>query len=215
MLSKNQKTNVKVGSNFDPLPADKYTCQIADVTLKTRKKYNSTEDEEILNYQFIVLDDKKLPEKDGEAKSTRGRFLWHGVTQVISTKSWLGKLLKAVYGRDLTKEEKESLDVESIVGKQVGVMTEQVESKSGDIYTNIISYVPVTEQLEKVEFTPKDKDDIPFEEKSSVPVNAPSTGDVDKFTESLDEESKPESIAEIEAKLAAAKAAADKATSKV
>ena len=200
MLDK--KIEIKVGGDFDPVPADKYTVLIVDVNLVSQhNKWKGTE-VDMLNYQFIVLDDKEMPESDGEKESTRGRFLWHRISPVINDRSWLGKFLKAVYGRDLTKEEKEEFDPESIIGKQVSVMTEQNES--GDrVFTNIISYTKCTKKLKPVEF---ESNAGAVVEKSSVPATAPESAD-----DVLDELESDSEVEKIEAKLVAAKKKAAKA----
>lgn len=143
MLDK--KVTIKVGGDFSPIPMDKYTVQIADVNAITQFNQFKGEEQEMLNYQFIVLDDK--PTEDNN--STRGRYLWKRCSMSLNEKSWLGKLAKAAYGRDLTNEELKSFDPESIVYKQVDVMVNQVPSKDGSmIYNNIVSFGKTVKPLE-------------------------------------------------------------------
>jgi len=143
-----KKTNISVGGDYDPIPSDKYTVQIADVNLVTQFNKWKGEDQELLNYQYTVLDEKPMPESD---ESTRGRLLWHRMSQSLSSKSWLFKMVRAVYGRDLTREELEAFaeDPECIIGRQVDVMVEQNPSNDGaTIYNNIISYSKCVKKLE-------------------------------------------------------------------
>lgn len=148
MLEKPVKMGV--GGNFSEIPEDKYTTQIVDVNLVTQKKYMSSEDEDVLNYKFVILDAKPI---EGDEKGTRGRFLWKRVPLFIGgNKSWSNKLFKAVLGHELSKEEKENFDPESVVGKQVDVFTENKPSKDKSaVYTNITNFVKTTKQLEPVE----------------------------------------------------------------
>jgi len=147
----NQKIKIRVGGDFDPLPADKYTCQIADVTLVEQFNKFKAENQQMLNYKFVVLTDNelvKVPEefqneltKDKQKESTRGRFLWKRCSMSMHQKSWLYKLTKAVYGRELTKKEQEEFDPNALIGKQVDVMTEQSVGQDGiTVYSNIVSF---------------------------------------------------------------------------
>lgn len=156
------------GGDFTPVPSDKYTMQIVDVTaVEAFNKFKGKEEIK-LNYQFAILDPKK---EDDKLNPLRGRFVWHRVTPTFNEKSWLEKITKAVYGRSLTPEEKSSFDPESLVGKQVDVLVAQVESKTeaGKFYANATSYSTTRKELEPIEFTPK----ASVVEKSSVPVQAP------------------------------------------
>lgn len=230
-----QKVDIKTGGDFEPVPMDRYTVLIVDVNLVSQNKFQSTELEDVLNYQFAILDDKPMP-KEGdsdEEKTTRGRFLWKRCRTALNNRSWLGKLAKAAIGRDLTKEEAEEFDAESIVGAQVDVMVEQAESKDKQrIFNNIVAFNKTVKKLEPVEFQPKEQGVV---EKTTVPAEAPKTKDeVDNFADKLEEERKdngdegseaveasdktPEELeaeaAEAEAKAARAKVNAVKAMAK-
>ena len=141
-----KKIEIKVGGEYDPIPMDKYTVQIANVDAVTQfNKFKGVE-QEVLNFQYVILDEKPMPEGK---ETTRGRYLWHRVTPVLSGKSWLMKLAKAVYGRDLTREEQENFDPEDIVCKQVDVMVEQKPSADGSVvYNNIVAYSKTVKELE-------------------------------------------------------------------
>lgn len=144
-----KKANIKIGGDFDPIPMDKYVVQVADVNLKKYFNKFKGEEVEMLNYQFVILDEKPMPESK---ETTRGRYLWHMMSQSLSSKSWLTKLAKAVYGRELTKEEMEKFDPEAIVGKQVCVMVEPKENADRTAtYNNIVSYAKAAKLLEPLE----------------------------------------------------------------
>ena len=125
--------------DFEPIPADKYPCQIVDVNaVEQANSFKGGAMETRLNYQFVILDEKKEDEK---LHTLRGRYLWKRTSLSLHEKSWLWKLAKAVYGRDLTIDEQKSFDPESLVGKNVDCMVEQAPSKDGTkIYSNIVSF---------------------------------------------------------------------------
>lgn len=179
MLEKPVKMGV--GGNFSTIPEDKYTTQIVDVNLVTQKKYMSSEDEDVLNYKFVILDNKEI---DGDDKGTRGRFLWKRVPLFIGgEKSWSNKLFRAVIGRELTKEEKENFDPESIVGKQVDVFTENKPSKDkSTLFTNITNFVKTTKQLDAVEDVQPANVVV---QNSSQPVQMPAEEDPEKVIADL------------------------------
>jgi len=179
MLEKPVKMGV--GGNFSTIPEDKYTTQIVDVNLVTQKKYMSSEDEDVLNYKFVILDKKEI---DGDEKGTRGRFLWKRVPLFIGgDKSWANKLYKAVIGRELTKEEKEAFDPESVVGKQVDVFIENKPSKDkSTLYTNITNFVKTTKQLDPVEDAQPNNVVV---EKTSKAVQMPADEDPEKVIADL------------------------------
>ena len=212
-----RKANVKVGGGFDPIPMDKYTAQITDVNYKMYTKFQSTEQEEHLQYTFTILDDKPANEK---GESTRGRLMWSHVRQILNNKSNFYKLAKAAYGRDLTLEEQKQLadDPQALVGKQVDIMVEQTE-KEGIVYSNIISYNKNVKPLLPVENTKKETVVVETATRSTVPnTEVPDMmPGLDPF---LDELGKDEPVEEeedldaLEAKLAKAKAAKAKKTTK-
>lgn len=146
-----KKPDIKVGGDYTTVPSDKYTVQVADVNFKVRFNKFKQEDVEGLNFQFVILDDKPSEDPDG---TTRGHYLWHFMSQSLSSRSWLMKLAKAVYGRDLTPEELDPrnpkfFNPEDLVAKQVDVMvTETPNSDNTAIYNNIIGYSRTNKQLE-------------------------------------------------------------------
>lgn len=215
-----KKVDISTKEGFDPLPADKYTVQIVDVNLASQLRYQSTEEEEVLEYKFQVLDDNPIPESD---ETTRGRYLWKRCRLALNSRSHLGKLAAAVEGRVLTKEESENFDPESIIGKQIDVMVEQNPSKKDPeiVYNNIISFNKTVKELDPLPIEEK-KEEKPVEKKTSaVPADTAPDAEADKFVEDLEkvndadagktpEELDAEAL-ELELKLAKAKAKAAKA----
>jgi len=217
-----KKVEIKTNEGFAALPADKYTVQIVDVNLATQLKYQSTEEEEVLNYQFQILDDNPMPEVEGEEKATtRGRYVWKRCRLALNSRSHLGKLAAAVEGRDLTKAEAEAFDPESIIGKQLDVMVEQNPSKKDPtiIFNNIISFNKVTKELEALPIEEK-KSETVEKTTSTVPATAPDA-EADTFINDLEKEAGAptqgklkESAEDLEVKLVEAKLKAAKAKAK-
>jgi len=214
-----QKVEINLGGNFDPVPMDKYTVQCVDVNLVSQQKFQSTEEEDVLNYKFAILDDKpmEVTDENGEKKdgTTRGKYLWKRCRLAMNDRSWLGKLATAAFGRSLTKEEMKAFDAESIVGKQVDVLVEQTE-KGEKTYVNITSFKKTVKPL-----TPMDDSELKktgqVKEQATAPAVAP---DADEEADKLINQVKEEEVAvpategeddpevlELQLKLAKAKAA--------
>jgi len=215
-----KKVEIKTNEGFASLPADKYTVQIVDVNLVSQLKYQSTEEEEVLNYQFQILDENPMPEVKGEEKATtRGRFVWKRCRLALNSRSHLGKLAAAVEGRTLTKEEAEKFDPESIVGKQLDVMVEQNPSKKDPtiIYNNVISFSKVIKKLESLPIEERRTQVVEKKTSAAVPTTAPDA-EAEGFVNKLEKEGAnvPEDITEedLEVKLAEAKLKAAKAKAK-
>ena len=182
-----KKIEITAGSNFDPVPMDRYQVYIRDVNLVKQFNPFKGEEVEVLNYQFEILDNKPMPLKEGEkTESTQGRFLWKRCSPSLNQKSWLNKLVKGVFGRDLTKEEIADFDPESIIGKQVLVMVEQALGKDGmTVFNNIVAFSKPAKDLDTkdIDLAKPGK----MVEKTSVPVTAPE--DPDQFIKDLEAES--------------------------
>jgi hypothetical protein len=212
-----KKVEIKTNEGFAPLPADKYTVQIVDVNLVTQLKYQSTEEEEVLNYQFQILDDNPMPKVEGEEDATtRGRYVWKRCRLALNSRSHLGKLAAAVEGRTLTKQEAEKFDPESIVGKQLDVMVEQNPSKKDQtvIFNNVISFNKVVKELEPLPIEERKTETVEKTTSAAVPATAPDA-EADNFVDNLEKEgSTKETPEELEIKLAEAKLKAAKARAK-
>jgi len=176
------KPTIRVGGgNYNPISDGAYTLQIVDVSIVSGFNKFKGIDEEKLNYQFAVLDD--VQQEDGS--SSRNRYLWKRCSLSMHEKSWLYKLAKAIYGHDLSKEEMEKFDAESIVGKQVKALVSQSPSSDGaTIYNNIMTFSKVDKQLEAVEFTAKPKS-VEVESKSVIEEVDP-----DKLIEEIEKANK-------------------------
>lgn len=226
-----RKADIRIGGDFSTVPADKYTVQVADVNFKTIfNKWKNTE-EEVLNFQFIVLDDKQMPDES----STRGKYIWHKVSQSLSSKSWLMKLAKAAYGRDLTKEELDPrspkfFNPEDLVGKQVDAMVTEVPNKDETaLFNNVVSYTktirplaPLTtsntgQSVVESESLPAITDGVAVPNLSPTLDNFVSRVEEtpeDKVSGDSEDEASEDSLEELEAKLKLAKAKAKEAKAK-
>lgn len=188
-----QKVEIPISGNFDPIPVDKYTVQCVDVDLIRQLKYLSSEEEDVLNYKFAILDEKEMEVTDpktGEKKmgSTRGRFVWKKCRLALGERAWLRKFANAAAGRTLTKEELAKFDPESLVGQQVDIMVESKDSSDGEkTYTNIISFNKTIKKLKGLDKSEvKETGKVVEKKTSAVPTTAPSTDDeADDLTKKL------------------------------
>lgn len=107
------------GEERPPLPEDVYACEILDVTLAEKPKYqNPTEKEPMFTFKFGVL----------EQGEHRGRWLFKDMRPILSapeagkSASNLYEFLSAIHGRPLTKEDCEAIgpdEINQLIGKQV------------------------------------------------------------------------------------------------
>lgn len=139
---------------FKPFPLDKYQAQVTDVDLYKAISKFSGQEEELLNFEFTVLDNKNFDYmEDGEKiiESTRGRRVWKKIRPSLSAgskkskASWFYKLVCAIEKKDLSGEELSEIDPNTLVGQQVIIMTEI----SGD-YNNITGFGPIDKPMPDV-----------------------------------------------------------------
>lgn len=165
-----------------------YTVQIADVNIKRRFNKFKEEEEDVLNYEFIILTEGTC--EDGS--KTRGRKLWQAVTPSLNSKSRLFKLARATYGKELSQKELESFDPEDLLGRQVDCMVDQKPSADGSaIYNNILSFAKTAKKLkDDFEWTDADrkkaKDTTVEAEPAREEFVAPDLEDGESFEEFLE-----------------------------
>jgi len=185
-----QKVEIPLGGNFDPVPMDKYTVQCVDVNMVIQRKFQSSEEEEVLSYKFAILDEKTMmvTNEDGEKVkgTTRGRYLWKRCRLALGNQAWLRQLAEAAIGRALTKDELKTFDPESLVGLQVDVMVKPTE-KDDKIYVNIVSFGKTETQLKPVDSSELKKTGQVLEkETAAVPTTAPDADNPDDFVSGLE-----------------------------
>lgn len=183
-----QKVDIKVSdNNFSTIPSDKYTTQITDVNLKDQFNSFKQIEEQVLVFEFTILDNKTL-EENGETESLRGRKLWKRTSLSLNTKSWLYKLASAALGHEMTKDEQEAFQPEMIIDKQVDVLVDVVDGtgkNAGNKYSNIVSFAKTTKELSAFE---NDKSAV-GEPKESKPV-AMDADEAEDFIKGLEEKDK-------------------------
>ena len=155
MIENNYTVKKQELKKFKPVPLDKYQVQVTDVNLITALNNFSGVEEELLNFEFTILDKKDFDfEQDGEQviETTRGRRLWKRIRPVLSAggknskASWMYKLLCAVEKKELTAEELSEFDPNTLVGQQVIAFVEVVKE-----YNNITGFGPIKEEMPAVD----------------------------------------------------------------
>lgn len=178
-----KKIVIKTGESFTTVPADLYTCQICDVeAVEQANMFKGGEIETRLQYKFVILDADK---NDESGSPLRGRYLWKRTSLSLNEKSWLYKLAKAVYGHELSMDEKKKFNAEAIIGMQVNCMVEQVTSKDGGtMFANITSFIQTKKELPKFDYVPSEKKEV---ERSSSAIKEATKSDVDEFISGLND----------------------------
>lgn len=214
----NNQVKIRGGGDFNTAPADKYTCQIMDVNPKRVYSKFTGQEEDRLDFSFVILDDKPLA--PGTEGTTRGIRFWHTISPTLGQKSWLRKLAKGVLGRELAEDEsdeksKSFINPDDWVGKQVDVMLSEEPSKDSTVvYNNAIGYSKTVNQLKPLESksagqTVVDSKSEPAMESADVPNLNP---ELDKFLGEVEggdsEDQEEDSVEVLEAKIKLAKAKA-------
>ena len=134
MLNENQKFEKKEATVYTVLKNDIYQVVLTDVRAEEHNKFQSEEMETVLSFEFAVL-----AGKDAEGQDARTRLLAKNFVPsylYISSKkgkNWLYKIVEALIGRELTKEEEANgitgKTLNHLVGKQCRVLLEKTASK--------------------------------------------------------------------------------------
>lgn len=173
----NKSIQVKIGNSgrtFDPIPADKYTVQISDVSEVEGLNTFSGELETLLNFEYTVLDDKTMETPvegaDPKVESLRGRRLWKRMRPVINDgkkgkASWLYKMLVAIEGKSKSQEDLAPMaeNPDALIGQQLSVMVNQAPGKDGTIWNNILDFSKAEKKLTPFETAAKEEQlPLPF-----------------------------------------------------
>lgn len=120
------KTN---SSNFEACPEFTGKAVAVDVT-PLRRQQSQFGERDVFKIVFEV----DLPREDG------GRFcVWsRNFTPSLNEKANLRKFVRGWFGRDLTKQELEDFDTESLIGRPAQVVVVH-EHKDGETYANIVA----------------------------------------------------------------------------
>ena len=150
-----KRIDIKSGGDFDIAPMNKYTVQITDVNPKIVFSKYSNQEEEIFNFEFVILDDNPIPaEGDKEERSTRGVRFTQLINPTFGRKAILLGLAEAVLGREPTDEEKDNespnrINVDDWVGKQIDAMIiEKPNSDNTAIFNKATTFSRVLKKLE-------------------------------------------------------------------
>lgn len=155
MLSRDTKLEIKKSGDFPLIPEGKYTVQIMEVDLIRQMNAFKGKEEDMLKYRFAILNDV-IDDTNADGQNLRGQFLFRRCCLSINPKSWLGLLLKAVYGRELSDEEVNKFFPTDIVGHQVDVLVGHNEGKDGRTYANILTFSPNKKTLPTLEAEAKE-----------------------------------------------------------
>ena len=167
----NLKIQKKEAQEFEPLPENVYQVELLDVNLSENETYDSKQGktegkqfEKIFDFQYTVLAGK---DKKGEV--LRGRNIWDNFVPsylYISKKNGKNKLyriIESLLGRDINQEEEangiDALFLNSLVGKQMRVATENIE-KNQKVYTKIKTYYVADDLYDPLTNEEKEKDTV-------------------------------------------------------
>ena len=124
---------IKSGSsNFEPCP--EYTGRAVCVDITPLKKQQSQFGEREV---FRVVFETQLEREDGSLFVVWSRSL----TPTLNEKANLRKLLRGWFGRDLTKQEMDDFDTESLIGRTAQIVVVH-EHKDAETYANIVACTP-------------------------------------------------------------------------
>jgi hypothetical protein len=124
---------IKSGSsNFEPCP--EYTGRAVCVDATPLKKQQSQFGERDV---FKVVFETTIAREDGSRFCAWSR----NFTPTLNEKANLRKFLRGWFGRDLTKQEMDDFDTESLIGKSAQIVVVH-EHKDGETYANIVACTP-------------------------------------------------------------------------
>lgn len=161
-IPQNYQLPTKKRGNFSPLPQGAYNVEITDIELKENQpvwnKPNETADK--FNFEFTVLDDKKMEVRDDAGQisigTTKGRKLWKLISTTMNAgwdkgqPSWLYRIFCAAYNVYLDNKETGSIGpkaINGLVGHKLTVIVKQKPDKKDPsiIYNNITEVMPSEE----------------------------------------------------------------------
>jgi len=199
MLNENAQFIKEESKSFPLLKNDIYQCQLLDVSMSKNKKYQSEEEEDVLSFEFAIL-----AGKDTEGNDARLRLLAKNFVPTFlyisgkTGKNWLYKIVEALIGRDLTKEEEANgisgKTTNFLVGKQCRLLLEKKASKkdAAKFYANIANILSAD-----ADFTPLTDEELKTikeakEKKASKENKDEFTGGMSD--DEIPEELKPENV---------------------
>lgn len=156
------RVSIAEGKEFTVLPKDVYQCELMDIKLETKKKYQSEETEDVLNFIFVVL----------EKGEHYGRQLRQYATQKLTKFNGGSNLYKVLVGlnqgKDLTDEQMKDVEktagdeaLNSLIGTQVRLSVGQKEKQDKTMRNVIEAFLPIKEKLPAYVETPDLRDEAP------------------------------------------------------
>lgn len=127
-------------ANFEPCPEYTGRAKCVDVT-PTKKQQSQYGERDVLKIVMETL----IEREDGSRFCAWSR----NFTPSLNEKANLRKFLRGWFGRDLTKQELDEFDTESLIGKTAQIVVVH-EHRDGETYANIVACTPdkSTEPLE-------------------------------------------------------------------
>lgn len=164
MINQDRTFEKREAKEYPLLKNDIYQVELVDVNIEEKQKYQSSEMEEKLSFEFAVL-----LGKDADGGEARLRLLAKNFVPTYlyisakNGKNWLYKVVEALIGRELNKEEESkgisAKTLDYLVGKQCRVLLEKVASKkdASRFYSNISNILPADNQFTPLTAEEKDK----------------------------------------------------------
>jgi len=200
MLNDNITFEKKEAKTFTLLKNDIYPAQLIDVNLEAKQKYQSTEMENVLSFEFAVLGGKDIEGKDARTRLLAKNFI--PTFLYISTKkgkNWLYKIVEALINRELTQEEEAngitSKTINFLTGKQCRLLLEKGASKNdpNKSFSNIVNILPADSEYQPLSAEEKEQ----IKEYKANRVKPAEQQSVSNLTASI-QELTPEELNEIE-----------------
>jgi hypothetical protein len=131
------KLSANKSSNFTPCPEFTGRAVCVDVTPPEMKETQYGPKEKFrLVFEIDQIDESAKP-------SPRPHCVWSsGFTTSLNEKSALRKFLRTWFGRDLTAQELEEFDTETLIGKPAFIVVTHSQAENGDTYANITACTP-------------------------------------------------------------------------
>ena len=134
--SNTMKLSEKKRGNFTPCPEFTGRGVCVDVTPPEMKdtEYGPKE-------KFRLVYDIDL--MDQSANPPRPHCVWsEPFTTSLNEKAKLRKFIRTWFGRDLTAQELEEFDTETLIGRPAFIVVQHTQGKDNEIYANIVTCVP-------------------------------------------------------------------------
>ena len=199
-ITQNFKVEEREAQTFDPIPENVYQCELLDVEMLEKPKYQKPDEKEnVFTFQFVLLSGK---DKTGE--SLRGRNIW---LNFVPTYFYIGKngknklyqVVEALLSRELTREELatfESAKLNKLIGKQCRIVTKNKMSKDGkSVFSNIDSLIIAESLLTALSSEEKEKAKVKNKESQETVNSENSFSEQSNFDNSIpDDEIRVENI---------------------